>query len=254
MALFAPLHTGQFIVRPRTRARRRMTVSVIALFALLLPYITFEAGRMLGGYSVVNSTRTRLSQAQHIRALESEVAQLQRKLNTTQIGQTVDQHSTESLQRTIDELQGQLQQQRSELAFYQSIVSPTAGTPNEPSVQRVEIEPTQSPTQFLLRMVLIQPMQTPGQAQGSLQVEVTGVRNGAAATVSLRELTGSAQLNSLKFAYRYFQIIEQEIELAPDFVPSNVMIEIHAAQHAPQRQSFTWQLQPAGTNIHVQTP
>ena len=147
MATFAPLHTGQFVIKPRARARRRMTVSVIAVCAVLLPYVTFEAGRSLSGYSIISSTRARVTEAQRIHALETKLEHLRREANTTQIGQTVDQHSTASLQHTIDDLQSQLQQQRTELAFYRSIVSPAADIPNEPSVQRIEIEPTASPTQ-----------------------------------------------------------------------------------------------------------
>jgi len=252
MATFAPLHTGQFVIKPRARARRRMTVSAVAMCALLLPYVTFEVGRSLSGYSIISSARDRVTEAQRIHTLETELEHLRRVANTTQIGQTVDQHSTASLQHTIDELQTQLQRQRTELAFYRSIVSPAEGMPNEPSVQRIEIEPTASPTQFLLRVVLIQPMQANGQAQGNLQFELTGVRAGSPAALSLRELTGAAPLNSIKFAYRYFQVIEQPIEIAADFTPSNVVIELHAAQHAAQRQSFNWQVQLASSTGYVQ--
>jgi hypothetical protein len=253
MVIFAPLHTGQFVIKPRARARRRMTVSLVAIVALLLPYATFEVGRMLGGYSIVRSTHQQWVQSQRVTALETEVEQLQRKLNTTQLSQTVDQHSAAGLQGTIDELQNQLQLQRTELAFYQSIVTPAAGAPNEPQVQRVEIEPTPAPTKFLLRVVLVQPMQASGQAQGTLQVEVNGMQHDSALSLPLTELTSDTQLKSLKFAYRYFQVIEQAIELPPDFVPSGVVVELHAGQRAAQRQSFNWQLQRASDSNHVQT-
>lgn len=253
MAVFAPLHTGQFVVKPRVRARRRMTMSLIALLMLLLPYATFETGRALAGYSVTNSVRVQWLQSQRIAALEAEMAQLHRQLNTRSIGQTIDQHSAASLQQTVDELQRQMQQQRSELAFYQSIVSPAAGAPSEPSVQRIEIEPSAEPRHFVLRLVLIQPMQAAGQAYGTAQVEINGTRDGQALTVPLRELTGAEQLNAFKFAYRYFQVIEQPIELAAGFTPSEVSIELHGSQRAPRRQTFSWQLQPAGGSTHVQT-
>lgn len=253
MAIFAPLHTGQFVVRPRARARRRMTVSIIVLLAVVLPYITFEVGRSAAGYSVTNSFYARWTQTQRIQALEDEVGRLRREVSSTQIGQTVDQHSAASLQHSVDELQDQLQQQRAELSFYQSIVSPAADTPNEPSVQRIEIEPTGTDNQFLLRVVLIQPLQAKAQAQGTLRIEVAGMRGSEPVTLALNEMTGAAQTASVKFGYRYFQVVEQLIELAPDFSPNSVAIELHASQRTAQRQSFPWQLQQPGGNGHVQT-
>src|SRR5690242_11968205 len=124
MAKFSPLHTGQFVIKPRPRKRRRIVVVLMVLGVLLVPYLTFEIGRYISGYSVTSSVRTRLLEWQKIHSLQTDNEELQRKLNSTQMGQTIDQQSTVSLQKTLSELQDQLQEQRAELTFYQSIVTP----------------------------------------------------------------------------------------------------------------------------------
>lgn len=256
MASFAPLHTGQFVVKPRARKRRRMTVVLIALAIMLVPYASFEAGRLLSGYSIVSSTRTRLEEFQRIQTLETANEALQRKLNSSQIGQTIDQESSVSLQKSVAELQDQLQEQRAELTFYQSIVTPPAGASSEPQVQSVQIEPTGTPAKYLLRLVLIQPMHAGSgqQAQGTVQIEINGTQQGATVSLPLQSVTNDASISELKFAYRYFQTIEQAIELPADFQPTTVNVELHTAQHVAQRQSFGWQLQSkSDVTHHVQS-
>ncbi|HVY23161.1 MAG TPA: DUF6776 family protein [Steroidobacteraceae bacterium] len=251
MAKYSPLHTGQFVIKPRARKRRRLVNALLVLLLILVPYVTFEAGRYVSGYSIVSSAHARFKELQRIHALQTTNDELQRKLNSTQIGQTVDQQSTMTLQKTLSELQDQLQEQRAELAFYQSIVTPPVGTSTEPQVQRVEIE-AEGASKYLLRLVLIQVMRAGGaqQVQGSVQVEVIGTQqNGTPLTLPLPKLTTPA-MSELKFNYRYFQTVEQTIELPAGFQPTTVNVEMNASQHAPQHQSFGWQLLSASDVTH----
>src|SRR6185369_2778704 len=154
----------------------------------LVPYLTFETGRFVSGYSIANSARARVNEWQKIHTLELANEDLQRKLNSTQMGQTIDQQSTASLQKTLTELQDQLQEQRAELTFYQSIVTPPVGSSTEPQVQRVEIEAAGgAPARYLMRLVLIQAMHAGGvqPVQGVLSIEINGTQNNAPVTLSL---------------------------------------------------------------------
>ena len=252
MANFSPLHTGQFVIKPRPRKRKRVVSMLLALGIILVPYVTFESGRYVSGYNVADSARARINEWQKIHTLQAANEELQRKLNSTQMGQTIDQQSTVSLQKTVSELQDQLQEQRAELTFYQSIVTPPVGASTEPQVQRVEIEPAGAPTRYLLRLVLIQAMRAGGAqpVQGMVQIEINGTEAGQPVTLSLQKLTGQAAITELKFDYRYFETVEQAIELPADFQPTTVNVELHASQHTPQRQSFGWQLQSASDVTH----
>jgi len=252
MAKFSPLHTGQFVIKPRARKRRKFVVVMMTIGIMSIPYITFELGRYFSGYSISSSARARVNEWQKLHALELANEDLQHKLNSTQMGQTIDQQSTVSLQKTVTELQDQLQEQRAELTFYQSIVTPPAGTSTEPQVQRVEIEATGAPGHYLMRLVLIQSMRAGGvqPVQGNAVVEIIGTQNGAPVSLLLQKLTGQAAVTELKFNYRYFATVEQAIELPADFQPTTVNVELHALQHAPQRQSFGWQLKTASDVPH----
>lgn len=245
MASFAPLHTGQFIVKPRSVRKRRSAWMVVLLFVVVIPYATFELGRMRSGYSIVSSQLEHRAQAARIDDLRDEVAKLERELNSAQLGRKVDQQSTDSMQQSIAGLQATIQKQQEELGFYKSIVSPDASVPVEPQVQRFEVQPDVVARRYLIRLVLIQPMPATSTAQGTLQVQVTGTRQGQSVSLSLQDLLVDKNDAALKFSYRYFQTLEQAIDLPADFQPLSVQVELHSNQHAVQRQEFPWQPQAA---------
>jgi hypothetical protein len=96
-----------------------------------------------------------------------------------------------------------------------------------------------------VRLVLIQPMAVNGNAQGTLQVLVKGTRMGQSVSLPFKDLLVDKSDGLLKFSYRYFQTLEQLIDLPADFQPLAVQIELHANQHPVQIQEFPWQLQTA---------
>lgn len=241
MASFAPLHTGQFIIKPRSLRRHRMLVAVIVLLVVLIPYAAYELGRMRGGYSVVASQRAHWAQTTRINALQNEVAEVRRELNSVQLERKVDRESTDSTQQSFASLQTTIRKQQEELAFYKAIVTPAAEIPIEPQVQRVEVQSDAVANRYRLLLVLIQPMQAKANAQGTVQVRIAGLRQGQPFSAGLQELLVDKSESSVKFAYRYFQNIEQLIELPVDFQPQTVQVEIQSAQHAAKRQEFPWQ-------------
>lgn len=241
MASFAPLHTGQFIVKPRALRRRRTLWVSVALLAVLLPYVTFELGRSVSGYSVLSSQRARLAQAAKTDTLQNELGEMRRELGSARLGRKVEQQSSDSMQQSLADLQATIQRQQEEITFYKAIVTP-ANAPQEPQVQRFEVEPDAiAPHRYRLRLVLIQSMQATGNASGTMQLRVSGMRQGEAISLPLTEVVVDKAAVPLKFAYRYFQTLEPLIELPADFQPSAVQVELHAAQRAVQRQEFVWQ-------------
>jgi len=240
MASFAPLHTGQFIIRPRAMHQRRGARFAVLLLLITLPYGTFELGRYLSGYSVVSSRLDHLEQSNQIDSLHAEINKLHRELSSAQVGRKVDRESTDSVQQSFNGLQATIQKQQEELSFYKAIVSPDAAAPIAPQVQRIEVQPDNVANRYRLQLVLIQPMALNGNAQGSLQVLVKGTRMGQGVSLPLKELLVDKGEATLKFSYRYFQTLEQVIDLPADFQPQSVQIELRASQHPVQLQEFAW--------------
>ncbi len=245
MATFAPANTGQFIIRPRSLRRRRTLVIMLAVLLVMLPYVAYEAGRARAGFSVIDAVSARLQQSSQIKSLNARVAQLQKQLSSMQLDQQMQVQASAAQQQSTDELQARLQQQQQDLAFYKAIVSPAADAPNAPRVQRLDIESTPVAQRYLLRLMLIQTMNASAQAQGTVTLSVSGEQDGRSVTLNLADLLAGTQSTSLPFAYKYFQTLEQAVQLPTDFEPGSVQIEVHGAQHDVVRQTFAWQAKPS---------
>jgi hypothetical protein len=241
MASFAPLHTGQFIIKPRALHQRRSTRIGMLLLLALVPYGTFELGRFLSGYSIVSSRLEHLEQSTRIDSLQTEINKLHRQLSSAQMGRKVDQQSTDSVQQSFAGLQETIQKQQEELSFYKAIVSPDAAAPVAPQVQRIEVQPDDVANRYRVKLILIQPMALNANAQGTLQVMIKGTRMGQSITLPFKDLLVDKGEATAKFSYRYFQTLEQVIDLPTDFQPLTVQIELRANQHPTQQQEFAWQ-------------
>lgn len=240
MASFAPLQTGQFVVRLRPLRHRRSRALLLAV-VLLVGWGCFELGRFVSGYSIAASTATRYRLSQQNESLQQANAKLRRELNAAALGGSVDQQALATLQRSLDELQGQVQKQKAELALYESVLNPTADAGTSPRVQRVDIQPGGAPTQFTLRLVLTRPMTGGGAVQGEALLSVNGMQDGQSLTLPLAQLGGG---EALRFSYKYFQTLEQPVTLPAGFEPQSVNVELREGGEALPRQSFGWQVQP----------
>lgn len=244
MASFTPVQTGQFIIKQRSVRHRRTILAMLAILFILLPYATFELGRLQAGYSVVSSARSHLEQATRINKLTDELTQVRRQLSSIEFDKEVQMQAGSAMQQSVTALKNQIQQQQQDLAFYQAIVTPAAGAVNVPQVQRVEIEQSGTASQYVLRLLLIQAMSAVGNARGTVTLQVSGTLAGNSVMLNVPELLIDKSDTPLEFNYRYFETLEPQIELPAGFAPSSVLVEVHAAQHEVLRQNFAWQIKP----------
>jgi len=239
MPSFAPLHTGQFIIRPRMLKRGRLVWVALGIGAVGLLYGCFELGRSLSGYSVLEAAQQSWRLRNDLDAAHERIRTLEKELSSAQMTSKLDHEATAELQKSLQELQSNLQSQNEELSFYRGIVAPQAGAATHPVVQQLRIEPTRNAQHYELQLVLIQSMQGTAQAQGNLRITLFGSRQGEPAQLSLKDLIPN-QGDSLKFSYRYFQNLTQEIELPVDFQPEKIQIELLANNHPASQQEFAW--------------
>jgi len=243
MAVFAPMRTGQLVVRYHSPWRRRGVWAAAAIVAVLLFYGIFELGRFVGGYSTVTQLQQRRELNTAIQALELENDRLRSALAAMELARNVDGKAYSDVEKDLADLQGQLLKQREELTFYRGIVSPEDGIGGL-RVQRFEILPGEAEGHFLLRVVLVQSMRQEAVVSGRVKLQIEGTRGAASAVLSLAEAGGAVRSDGqLPFKFRYFQNLEHEIVLPSDFEPRLVNVEVTASKLAPVRESYPWQVQ-----------
>ena len=241
MARFAPHHTGQFIIKPLAVKRQRLWRIAAVLAVLLVPYLTFEGGRRLAGYSVVTSVQRQAELADQIDTLRANLSQVQRDWSDAKLALQAEQQAGKGWQQSLVDAQATIQKQQEELSFYRAIVKPEQ-TADTPSVQRLQIHPGEDMQHYQLQLMLIQPAQRTAQAQGELTLMVDGRSEGQPVRLTLEQIAPDLNGGALKFSYRYFQQLEQVIVLPEGFEPMSVQVEMRVDKQPEREQRFTWKL------------
>lgn len=236
-----PTETQQLVVKRHAPRRAVLLWSGTVLGTLLGVWGTFEAGRMLAGYSLISAARERLAQSAEIADLKARLRDAEARLATAEVARRVDHEAEAQVEKSLAELQARLGEATQELAFYRSVVNPGDAALGM-RVQRLRLQPALAPRHYRVRLVLMQAARQEAVTSATADFTVDGLRGGHAASLPLSEIGTSSRV--LNFSFRYFQELETEIELPADFVPQNIEVEVRPTKGAsPIRQSYPWKIE-----------
>jgi lipopolysaccharide export LptBFGC system permease protein LptF len=161
--------------------------------------------------------------------LNNQLAQLERQI---QIEQASNQEAAKQLKSQAEE-NGHLQE---DLAFFQNLTA-TRGKEGELGVHRLKLERDSMPGEYHVRMLLVQSGQRAKAFSGNYQLVVSVVENGVRSTKVFPQ--GTAENAQFQLNFKYYQRIEQSIQLPQDVRLENVQVRIfEQGMHEPKlRQS-----------------
>jgi hypothetical protein len=239
------MRTGQLVVRYHSSWRRRAALVVAALGFLVLLYVMYEWGRFEGGYSKFAEVQHRRELNARIDTLEDENEKLRGDVAKAELARQVDQQAVVDIKKSLAELQAQVLKHREELTFYRGIVSPEDGIGGL-RIQRFQVLPGGADRHYRLRLMLMQSMRQDAVVSGSVSVQIEGVRDNRPTQLTLADTSDEKSGGQLPFQFRYFQNLEQNIELPEGFEPRAINVEVRSARAAPVRESYPWQVQAEG--------
>jgi hypothetical protein len=246
MAEYAPIKTGQLVVRYHAPWRRRVIWALSVVGAVLFVYLTYEWGRYDGGYSVLAMSQERRDYEAKIGTLDRELTTLRAKIANAETARDVEHKSYADVERGLGELQTQVQRQNEELAFYRGIVAPEDGVGGL-RVQRLQVLTGGAEGHYVLRVVLMQSMRQENTISGGVKIELVGTRAKQPARLNLSDLGVEVRdSGEWPFSFRYFQNLETEIAVPADFEPVSVEVAVRSSRQSPFQQSFPWQVLSAG--------
>lgn len=243
MADFGALRAGQFIVRYRPPWQRRLFIVMAVAGTALILYVMYEWGRFEGGYSKFAEIQRRRELTAQIETLSDANEKLRADIAAAELARNVDRQAYANVETSLADLQGQVLKHREELTFYRGIVSPEDGIGGL-RVQRFHVLPGAAEHQYRLQLVLVQSMRQDAAASGSVGIQIEGVRDGKPEQLPLSQVGETTRADGLvAFQFRYFQELEQDIVLPPDFEPRAITVEVRSGKLAPVRESYPWQVE-----------
>lgn len=168
--------------------------------------------------------------------LLSENTQLQNQLTDSELVIDTQRHTSVALRDELTELHKNKTILETELGFFRKIMVPGA-TRQGLHVERFDVR-TKEGSGFVLEATLIQVAERPRVVSGSVVVKIEGTRNGEPAILSSNDLASSSE--KLEFRFRYFQQLEQSVELPADFQPLRVKVAVVANKKTPVETEYAW--------------
>jgi len=239
---------ANLVVKTHRPGRHRLLVAGLVLALLASSYGLFEFGRVRGGYDLLDSREQIVQRDREIAQLNRKIELLRHEVVLLETSAGIDAEAHQQIEQRLQVLQGTIQEQAEDLAFYKGIISPEDGEAGL-KIRDFAVEPGMEPGQYLIKIVLIQAKDHGRQVSGVVDLSIDGQLAGEGKTLALKDVRQTAETSAAPaFSFRYFQELEESLSLPEGFEPEKINIEVRPKGRSARtiRKSFDWQLSPDG--------
>lgn len=166
----------------------------------------------------------RASYAEEIERLTAVNSDLLERNAQLERSSEIEHNAYEEVKDALNKVQGELLELQKEVAFYQSIVSPSKNDKGL-KIQSFHLMETGSSEQVRYSLVLTKAGKNDRYVNGSVDMRILGARNGKPANISVTQVSTEAA-KGLNFRFRYFQNLEGNVTLPKDFEPDEIEISV----------------------------
>lgn len=210
---------GPGLARP---IRRWLVVGVLAL-AALGAWLVYGQGyqRGLGMHPILQQELEALRERR--RESDRLIAQLSQEMVKLRQGAMIDRDAARQVRETVIETNEEMAALREEIAFYRSLMTPTAAEQGL-GIRSLELRAASEPGCYEYELVLQQRASKHRTLKGEFDVSVAGQINGADVVLSLEQLTAGEAAQSSRFQFKYFQKLQGDLRLPEGFEPASIAV------------------------------
>ncbi len=232
---------------------QQMKKRVIVFLLLISALGLFAFGYMMG-QSDQEEAYIKLSMERKNLNVEAAKANKKLALASQQLanferGKAIDVQAEQDVKKVLLSLKEENRQLNEELLFYKQIMAPSRKE-STLRIDRIVISANSEPNKFHYQLVLAKVGNNRQIVNGSVFIEVTGVRNNKKVTGVIekgrwREVKPSKSAFQA-FKFRYFQELEGDLALPADFTPTKIQVTASALIKKKKRtvvQNFNWALE-----------
>ena len=193
------------------------------LAAMVLAWWAYDSGLEFAGFHRGQTEEEIAGLREQVAKLQTENVQLRDQVAKTERQIQIEQASNHETLNQLKNLSDENVHLQEDLDFFQNLTA-MRGKEGELGVHRLKLERDKMPGEYHLRMLLVQSGQRVKKFSGNFQLVATVKENGVASThVFPQESTGNAQF---QLGFKYYQRIEQSIQLPPDAELESVQVRI----------------------------
>jgi hypothetical protein len=220
------------VVKEQSLWRRRLIWAAAIAASALAGGAGFWAG--------VSAAQTQIQQngslRDEVRELSNQNSILQSRLTDSELIIDTQNHTSIALRDELTQLHTVNAGLETELGFFRKIMVP-GETDQGIHVERLSVFASTAST-YVIEATLIQVAERPSIVSGSVRLEIQGTQNGEAVRLMTADIGGAP--TNLDFRFRYFQALEQTVELPTEFTPSRIKVAVIGKKGTPVEAEFVW--------------
>ena len=229
-------------MKPMLASRATRVSRAFAILGLLagagIAWAAYELGQARAGHNRFAAMQRQADLREELVDSERERIQLTERVALLETDSKVKAEAYRTVEQRLGELQAQIQKQSEDIAFYRGIVGDqTSGL----RVQDFGLFPGAGPEDYSVKLVLAQALRSGKRVSGTVELSVSGQRDGETTTMELAQLKVDGP-DRLSFSFRYFQNLEAALRLPSDFAPQSVKVRVRPKGKEAVEASFDWEL------------
>lgn len=190
-------------------------------------------GYLIGNRQELAQSSLMTVQQETLERQSKAIGQLKTDLGIKETLLATQKAAFEQLQKTLNDQEAQVQEQKRQLAFFERIMRPT-GDQLGVVIDNLSLQETNVPGLFHYRLALTQPAKKRELFRGQVQIRLEGSLGDKPKTLGSREL--GMKVGEGRYALRYFQLLEGNWQLPEGFIPDRVRISIPKEGRQPAQE------------------
>ncbi len=201
-------------------------------WGMMLPFVlasvglawwAYDSGLELAGFHRGQTQEELAKLREQVAKLEAENIQLSDSLAQSERQIQIEQASNRETTSQLKSLSDENVHLQEDLVFFQNLTA-THGKEGELAIHRLKLERDKMPGEYHLRMLLVQSGERAKKFNGNYQLVATVMEDQKVTThVFPQESSGNAQF---QLGFKYYQRVEQSIQLPADAELKNVQVRI----------------------------
>lgn len=229
-----------FSIKPHQSWYKRTLISLACLavavwtwFYINVDQATFVASSLYQDRDKIALQRSNYESQETIDTLQKSIIMLNSEAR-------LHEQTMEHLQEAITKQQDDMYTLRSELSFYQGVMTSISKSRGL-AVQGLYIEKTTYPRRYDFKLLLTHIAKNDKLVAGKLSILLEGVQSEIIKTIDIQELSVPDSL-PLTFEFSNFERITGSIFLPEDFVPHRVIVQLHSKEGSfnTVKRVFDW--------------
>jgi len=205
------------------KARIYWVLGVLALGAAI--WAAFDYGRFVAKFDSSDAHRREEALILSTEDLAGQIQALREEKAVLERAKQIERKAYNELDTTLKTLQTEILDLKEELAFYLGIVSPRDASRGL-RLESFNIDKLGNGGRYHYKVVLTQVLKNDRLARGKVVLEFEGLQDDQPVTLKLSQID-TQHKGELKYKFKYYQNINGEIIIPPEFIPKRVIAKIY---------------------------